>query len=185
MLSEETVTDEALACRAKEGDHGAFEELVRRYQGRLFSYLGYRAGRSAAEDIFQDVCVKWWTHMKDYEPRGRFAAWAFTIARHALIDAADKERRRRTAPLEGPAEHAADPAPGPERAAGSSELREHLALALEGLSAPQREAFLLREYGGLSFKEIARLQDCPLGTALGRMRTALLKLKGALETQHG
>ncbi|MBI3553035.1 MAG: sigma-70 family RNA polymerase sigma factor [Elusimicrobia bacterium] len=177
------MTDEALAELAKEGDHGAFEQLVRRYQGTLYSYLAYRAGRSAAEDLFQEICVKWWTHMRTYESRGRFAGWAFTIARRALIDHVEKEGRRKASPLEG--EQFAEPLAGPERLAESTELSGQLARALSGLSEEQREVFLLREYGGLSFKEIAAAQGCPLNTALARMRYALLKLRASLEAQHG
>lgn len=179
------MTDEQLASRAKGGDHEAFEELVRRYQGRLLSFLRYRAGRGVAEDVFQEICVKWWTHMNSYEPTGRFAAWAFTIARHALIDFAQKESRRAFLPLEGAAETVADSEPGPSRAAESAETRERLARALSELSDEQREVFLLREYGGLSFKEVAAAQGCPLNTALARMRYALLKLRGSLEACHG
>ena len=75
--------------------------------------------------------------------------------------------------------------PGPSRAAESAETRERLARALLELSDEQREVFLLREYGGLSFKEIAAAQGCPLNTALARMRYALLKLRGRLEACHG
>lgn len=179
------MTDEDLAKQAKEGDHDAFSELVRRYQGRLLSFLRYRASRAVAEDVFQDICVKWWTHMKSYEPTGRFAAWAFTIARRALIDHSRKERGRGFLPLEGAAELVAESAPGPSRAAESAEIGERLARALEDLSDEQREVFLLREYAGLSFKEIADAQGCPLNTCLARMRYALLKLRARLEARHG
>jgi len=179
------VTDERLATRAKEGDQEAFEELVKRYQGRLLSYLRYRTSQAVAEDVFQEICIKWWTHMKSYEPTGRFAAWAFTVARRALIDHSEKERRRSFLPLDGVVEFAADPTPGPARAAESSELRRDLARALTSLNEDQREVFLLREYGGLSFKEIAAAQGCPLNTALARMRYAVLKLRGSLEACHG
>lgn len=179
------MTDEELACRAKGGDHEAFAELVRRYQGRLLSFLCYRTGRGAAEDVFQEICVKWWTHMNSYEPTGRFAAWAFTVARHALIDFSQKESRRTFLPLDGAADVVADSEPGPSRAAESAETRERLAQALLELSDEQREVFLLREYGGLSFKEIAAAQGCPLNTALARMRYAVLKLRGRLEACHG
>lgn len=179
------MTDEQLACRAKEADHAAFEELVRRYQDRLLSFLHYRIGQAAAEDVFQEVCIRWWTKMNAYQPTGSFAAWAFTIARHALIDSVRKEKLRAHLPLEGRAEAVADPEPGPSAAAESNESRRLLQEALAQLSEEQREVFLLREYGGLSFKEIAAVQGCPLNTALARMRYALIKLRGELEACHG
>ena len=175
------MTDEILASRAKEGDHAAFQELVRRYQGRLFSYLCYRVGRSHAEDLFQNICIKWWTRMETYERRGSFAAWAFTIARRTLIDFLEMERKRRSVSLEA-AEDVPDPSLLPDRRAESREINERLASILAGLNDDQREVFLLRNFSGLSFKEIAAIQGCPLNTALARMRYALLRLRRELET---
>ena len=178
------MTDETLANRAKEGDHAAFRELVERYQGRLFSFLCYRAGRPAAEDLFQDICLKWWTRMSTYRQEGPFGAWAFTIARRTLLDFMETRRKDRSVPLDA-AGGVPEREPSPERQAESGETAARLSRAMEGLSDEQREVFLLREYGGLSFKEIAAMQGCPLNTALARMRYALLKLRGTLEERYG
>lgn len=175
------MTDEALAKLAQDGDHDAFEELVHRYKARLYSFLVYRSNRSAAEDVFQEVCVKLWTHINDFDATGNFSTWAFTIARRTAIDFGEKELRRSGLPLDESVERVSDGAPGPERAALASEFGGRLGHALAALSAEQREVFLMREYGGLSFKEIAAEQGCPLNTALARMRYAVQRLRGIVE----
>ncbi|MBI3550005.1 MAG: sigma-70 family RNA polymerase sigma factor [Elusimicrobia bacterium] len=175
------MTDEELARRAAQGDSRGFEELVERTKGRLYSFLWHRVG-PGAEDVFQEVWMKVWRGLPRWEPREPFSAWLFTIARHAAIDFATREGRRLAEPLEDArADVLAEAAPGPERLAEANAASHRVDLALAELPEEQREVFLLREYGRLSFKEIAALQGCPLGTALARMRYALEKLKIRLE----
>jgi RNA polymerase sigma-70 factor (ECF subfamily) len=81
---------------------------------------------------------------------------------------------------EGAEERLASPEPGPEREAEAASARVRIGAALGRLPEDQREVFLLREFGGLSFSEIADAMDCPLSTALARMRYAVLKLRGEL-----
>lgn len=183
------MTDEELAQRAGQGDPAAFEELVRRYEDRLYGFLFHRV-RAWAEDVYQEAWMKVWSHLPRYEARERFGAWLFTIARNAAADAAEREGRRRGVPLDAPGDEGApiERVPGrggPEEDAEAGDLRARIDAALAALPPEQREVFLLREYGGLSFKEIAEAQGCPLGTALARMRYALAKLRERLEGKDG
>lgn len=175
--------DEALLERLRRRDPQAFRWLLDRYGGPLFTYLARRLGdRAAAEDLLSDVLVRVLRHVERYQARGRFSAWLFTIAHRLCLDHLDR-RALRAAPLpeeEGDAEPVS-PEAGPEREAASAQLRERLERALGALPAEQREVFYLREYGGLSFAEIADAMDCPLSTALARMRYAVLKLRRDLE----
>ncbi|MFH2203971.1 MAG: sigma-70 family RNA polymerase sigma factor [Elusimicrobiota bacterium] len=164
----------------------AVRKLIGRYQRPLFSYLYHRmTDVSAADDVLQEVFVKVWKNRDAYEARGSLAGWLFTIARRTALDHEDKIRRRRTASLDaaegiGERERYADSAVGPERLADSSAMGARIDAAVAALPEDQREVFLLREYGGLSFAEIARETGCPLGTALARMRYAVLKLRDKL-----
>ena len=175
--------DEELARRSGAGDEAAFRELLGRYDRRLYGFLRLRAGQEA-DDIFQEVCVKVWTGLKSYEARGRFPAWLFSVARNAALDHLDKERRRPSTPAGDPAQPAeerlAERGPGPDRLAETDEAAGRIRRALAALPAEQREVFLLRDYGGLTFREIAGVQGCPLGTALARMQYALAKLRDQL-----
>ncbi|TBR17560.1 sigma-70 family RNA polymerase sigma factor [bacterium] len=161
-----------------EPDRLEFERLIERHGPGLFSFLLYRLGRREdAEDAYAEVVMKAWAAWGTYQETGRAQAWLFTIARRRALDLA--AARRWTVPLlpdaEGPS-----PEPGPEREAEGGYARERIARALTELTPEQKDVFLMREYGGLSFKEIAAAAGCPLSTALGRMRDAVLKLRVGL-----
>lgn len=160
------------------GDPEALPRLFRRFQRPLLSFLYHQTGdRAAAEDLLQEAFVRVWRNRESYEPRGRLCGWLFTIARRLAIDFGEKRRARGGESLP---EELPDPRGGPERAAEALISRERIDAAIAGLPESQREVFLLREYGGLSFAEIAELSGCPLSTALARMRYALLKLRKEL-----
>ena len=93
------------------------------------------------------------------------------------MDHLAKARVRRHEPID---EGAREPGSGPERAAEATLTRERIESAVSALPEAQREVFLMREYGGLSFAEIAKATGVPLGTALARMRYAVLKLRKEL-----
>ncbi|MBI5245234.1 MAG: sigma-70 family RNA polymerase sigma factor [Elusimicrobia bacterium] len=181
-------SEEELCRRLKAGDPQAFKELVREYETPIYSFLCHRLReRAAAEDAFAEVFVRVWRGIGSYRPQGRLKAWLFTIAHRLSLDLAEKASRREQSldaedaqgrPL---SETVAGPEPGPEREAIGQETRVRIEAALASLPEEQRQVFLLREYGDLSFAEIALAMDCPLSTALSRMRYAVRRLRGELE----
>jgi RNA polymerase sigma-70 factor (ECF subfamily) len=184
------VADEQDLCRRlKAGDPEAFKDLVQEYKTPLFSYLCHRLGnRTQAEDAFSEVCVRIWRGIESYRPQGRLKAWVFTIAHRLALDHAEKSRRRREESLDAQegegrpfSEGLASSEPGPEGEAAARDARARIEKAIASLPEAQRQVFLLREYGGLSFAEAAEAMDCPLSTALARMRYAVAKLRGELE----
>lgn len=163
-----------------EPDKHEFERLIERHGPGLFSFLLYRLGRREdAEDAYAEVIMKAWQGLAGYQERGRVQAWLFTIAHRQVVDAVRKESHRRAAPLEDGPEPASRE-PGPEREAEGGYARERIGRVLAELPPEQRDVFLMREYGGLSFKEVAEATGCPLSTALARMRYAVLKLRDRL-----
>lgn len=166
-------------------DPEAFRELVERFQAKIYSFLIHLAGRQAAEDLFQEVWLKVFKNASSYEPRGKAVSWLFKIANNlALDDRAKWTRGGDSIDVEVAAAWLSDPAPGPQSTAENNEKRVRLAAALNELPIEQRQIFLMREYGEMSFKEIAESLDIPLGTALSRMNYALGKLRSALEEYH-
>ncbi|TPW22045.1 MAG: RNA polymerase sigma factor [Elusimicrobia bacterium] len=161
-----------------EPDRHEFERLVERHGPGLFSYLLHRLGRREdAEDAYAEVFMKAWQGWGSYQERGRVQAWLFTIAHRRVVDGARAASHRPTVPLEFDVDsHEA----GPEREAEGGYARERIGGVLATLPTEQRDVFLMREYGGLSFKEIAETTGCPLATALARMRYAVLKLRASL-----
>ncbi|HEY6098845.1 MAG TPA: RNA polymerase sigma factor [Anaeromyxobacter sp.] len=175
-------SDERLMLRFQGGDARAFEVLVRRHRTPLFSFLLRLTGdRGRAEDLCQEAFLKAVRASAGWEPRARVQTWLYAIARNLAVDEARRQAFRRAEPLdEGPAAAAATDTPAPDRAAESALLRPKLEAALAALPEEQREVFLLREYAGLRFHEIAEVTGTPENTVKSRMRYALEALRERL-----
>jgi RNA polymerase sigma-70 factor, ECF subfamily len=182
-------TDEELLAAYRHGDAGAFELLLRRHRAPLFTFLVRMLGdKERAEDLAQETFLRIVKGAQAWEQRARFQTWLFTIARNLCVDAARRDRFRRTDSLDaqGPDEEPAmvDSVPGreidPARGAQSVRLRPILQKALLGLPAEQREVFILREQTGISFKEIAEVLEVNENTVKSRMRYAIEGLRKAL-----
>ncbi|MBI3299062.1 MAG: sigma-70 family RNA polymerase sigma factor [Elusimicrobia bacterium] len=161
-------------------DPELFRELVGLFQARLYSFLIRLAGRQAADDLFQEVWLRVYQAAPRYEARGKAASWIFKIAHNVALQ--HHGRRAKQPEAAGDALDALpsgdlDPAAAGERA----ETLGQVDAAIAALPFEQRQVFLLREFGGMPFKEVAELLEIPLGTALSRMNAALEKLRGRLE----
>ena len=180
-----------LAFRA--GDARAFEALVRRHRGPVFHFiLRFTGQRARSEDLLQETWLKVVRSAREYEPRARFTTWLYTIARNLCVDSARKERYRQTDSLDAPAgaregeagrplgESVPASVPSPERSAHAARLRPLLERALASLPDEQREVFVLREYSGIAFKEIAEVTGVSENTVKSRMRYALEGLRRRL-----
>jgi RNA polymerase sigma-70 factor, ECF subfamily len=186
------LTDEQLMLAFRSGDARAFDALVRRHRTPVFNFiLRYTGHRARAEDLLQETWLKAVRGAHDYEPKARFTTWVYTIARNLCVDSARKESYRQTESLDAPAgaeddgrmlaEVLPDGNASPDRAAHNSRLRPLLERALKGLPEEQREVFILREYSGIAFKDIAVVTGVPENTVKSRMRYALDGLRKRLQ----
>ena len=168
--------------RFQGGDARAFEVLVRRHRTPLFSFLRRLTGdRGRAEDLCQEAFLKVVRAAGSWEPRARFQTWLYAIARNQAVDEARRQAFRRAEPLEGAAAaEAASEDPAPDGLAEGALLRPRLEAALAALPEEQREVFLLREYAGLRFPEIAEVTGVAENTVKSRMRYALEALRERL-----
>jgi RNA polymerase sigma-70 factor (ECF subfamily) len=189
-LNATRTTDEELMIRFQQGDALAFETLFERFRGPIHSFLFRQCGdRNTAEDLQQDVFTKVVTGAPSFQHQSKFSTWIYTIARNAAVDAARRAVHRRHRSLEEQARDSGPrledrlqgAGPAPDRSAIAERLREELVTAIEDLPADQREVFLLRQYSGLPFEEIARIVDAKVGTVKSRMRYALEALRRELE----
>lgn len=143
--------------------------LFEEHRSALLRYLGKVTGDSAlAEDLAQDVFVRVLRGGGRYEERGKPRAWLFTIARRLL---ADKERSESRKPPPESLEKRSEPAGIP-----AQDLRTGLDQALRMLPATERDAFLLRELGGLSYAEIATV----IGVSEPAVRSLLYRARQSL-----
>ncbi|MCS6990303.1 MAG: sigma-70 family RNA polymerase sigma factor [Chitinophagales bacterium] len=177
------ISDEQLVKQYVQGDESALELLIRRHQQRVFGaiYMFVR-DRYVAEDLFQDTFMKAIRKLKTgaYQEEGKFLPWLLRIAHNRCIDYYRKTRRT-------PAIVTADgydvfellnlKGPAADRDLMISQSQRAVRQLVERLPAEQREVVILRIWGELSFKEIAKLTGVSINTALGRMRYALINLR--------
>jgi RNA polymerase sigma-70 factor (ECF subfamily) len=146
-------------------------DLFQRHHLALFRYVYRLTGRrDVAEDIVQDVFVRVVRGLDRYEAVGREAAWLFTIARRLLLDR-HRTQQRRPLPVDDSAKISV-----PARQEASMALAEALAQVLEA----DRDAFLLREVGGLSYDEIALVCHTTPDSIRSRIYRARARLRGML-----
>lgn len=168
------------------GDEKAFETLYYRYRKMLYAYLNNLIGQnnSEADEVFSETWLRVIDKLPKYQDSGKFSAWLFRIARNIFIDRLRKNKPEMFVEIEselpsGNFEGFTDLSP--ERKIGVGDISSAISIALEQLHPVQREVFLLREDAELSFKEIAKIQNCSLGTVLSRMRYALKNLRAFLQ----
>jgi RNA polymerase sigma factor (sigma-70 family) len=179
------LSDESLLAGLGSNDPQAAAAFVRRFQGRVFG-LAYTVlgDRDAAGDVAQEAFVRAWRHAEVFDPRrGSVATWLLTITRNLALDAV---RMRRAVPVDpgdlaglqgGTAE------PGPDQPILTTGELVRLRQAVAGLPEEQGRSLLLAVFHGLTAREISELDGLPLGTVKTRIRTALLKLRSALEVR--
>lgn len=179
------LADDAVLVHAYlEGDEHAFETLYYRYRKPLYGYLNNLSGGNNAEadEVFSETWLRVIDKLPKYQDSGKFSAWLFRISRNIFIDRLRKNKPEMFVAVEGDdlPELAETTSFSPDRAIGSGEIGRAIAEALGKLQPEQREVFILREEAELSFREIAEIQHCSLGTVLSRMRYALNKLRTLL-----
>ncbi|WP_342374661.1 RNA polymerase sigma factor [Myxococcus stipitatus] len=192
MLGPET-SDERLMLAFQAGDARAFEALVRRHRTPVFNFiLRFVGQRARAEDVLQETWLKVVRSAGEYQAKARFTTWVYTIARNLCVDSARKESYRQAASLESPvkgengeegralSDALPDSGASPERGAFNARLRPLLERALAALPEEQREVFVLREYSGIPFKDIAEVTGVSENTVKSRMRYALDGLRRRL-----
>ncbi len=185
--------DARLMEQFKRGDAKAFETLLKRYRKPMYNFCLRMLGNdSAAEDAAQEVFLKVVRSAARWQQQAMVSTWMFTIARNHCIDAIRKAAYRKTASLDQTLKEdtdagltlgdrvSDDKSLEPDRGAQSIRLREILAEAIGALSEEQREVFVMREYAGMPFKEIAKVVGVSENTVKSRMRYALEHLRDGL-----
>jgi RNA polymerase sigma-70 factor (ECF subfamily) len=176
-------SDEELVRAIRRGEARAFDELYGRYERRLFGYLlRILRDRALAEDLFQDVFLEVLKRQEgpEFEP-GRFAGWLFTVARNRALGHLRSTERQKSALAEAELE---SPRPAsPDETHDRKTQLEAMVAALATLSEPHQDALLLKEVGGLTYRQIAAVQDVPEGTAKSRLHFAIKAIRRALGVQ--
>ena len=179
--------DVELALRLKSGDESAFDEIVSRYQGRVYA-TAYRVtlNREDARDVAQDSLLKAYRRIDAWEPTGRFLPWLLRLTTNQAIDFLRRRKRERHQPLDEafvPQTAGAPVAPAmqdTEQRVRALEIGERIRGALVVLSEMQRTVFVLRHYEGFQLADIAAELGCTVGSVKVHLFRALKKLQKEL-----
>jgi len=181
--------DRALVRRAKSGDLAAYDELVRRYQERIYATLYHMtANHEDANDLAQEAFIKAYHSLRSFKGDSTFFTWLYRIAVNRTINFL-KQRKHKTHlslnDLDFNAEHDPDLVAlisdkTPRRDAGLAELQEKLNAAMLQLSDTHRLVVALHDVQGLSHEEISRIMDCNVGTVRSRLFYARQQLQSLL-----
>ena len=176
---EESISDEALISGIAVGDEQASLAFVRRYQRRLFGLaIGIVRDPALAEDVAQEAFIRIIRHATVFDPRrGSVAAWALTITRNLAVDVLRVRRGTPTDPDDQVFLELMSSEPAPEEAAVTGNAVDRARAALAHLPLEQRRAVVLAAMYGWTALEIATEDDIPLGTAKGRIRVGMAKLR--------
>ena len=179
------MSDEALLAGIAVGDDRAGLAFVRRYQHRLFGLaLGIVGDPRLAEEVAQEAFIRIIRHAEVFDVRrASVSAWAFTITRNLAIDVLRVRRDVLTDPEDHVFLALTSNERAPEDAAAAGDALVRVRAALADLPIEQRRAVVLAAMYGRSAVEIARIEAIPLGTAKGRIRLGMAKLRGALEVE--
>jgi RNA polymerase sigma factor (sigma-70 family) len=150
-----------LVADVRRGDDSAFEELFSRYRARVGAYVrGMVRDHGRAEDLVQEVFLSALRRLRETDRPVAFQPWIYEIARNACIDEFRRTRRVYEVPLETDERSPRDDCnmtshdPTPDAAVESKQRLEDLRRALDGLSESHHRILLLREFEGLSYREI-------------------------------
>ena len=162
--------------QCKLGNIGSFATLVTRYGGRVSGIIYHMIGYSSnTDDLAQEVFIKAYRNLTHFRETAKFSTWLYRITVNTVYDYLRKQKVRTTIPLDK-----TGPLPVPETittGAQKAELKQLLNRELQKLPLKYRTVLILKEFEGFSYKEIADVLHCRIGTVesrLFRARNSLL-----------
>jgi len=181
--------EQVLVRRARQGDLTAYDDLVRRYQERIYATIYHMtSNHEDANDLAQETFIKAFQALKSFKGGSSFYTWIYRIAVNKTINFL-KQRKNRSHmslnDLDFNAEHDPDLVAlvsdkTPRREASLAELQEKLNEAMQKLSEPHRLVVTLHDVQGLAHDKIAEIMDCNIGTVRSRLFYARQQLQAYL-----
>ena len=185
MVGQKDSVDKQLVERVRRGDKRAFDLLILKYQHKIISIVGrYLGDRNDVQDVSQETFIKAYRALPNFRGESAFYTWLYRIAintakNHLVsksrrppnidIDIDDGEFQDNSAVLRDNK--------SPEASLATKQMEEVIFRAIENLPPELRVAVTLREFEGLSYEEIARMMECPVGT----VRSRIFRAREAIE----
>ena len=186
-MSKFELTDEQLIKKFQDGDVGAYNQIVYRYKDRLLNFI-YRFlnDLDRSEDLVQDTLLKLYTHKDSYKEIAKFSTWLYTIAANLARTELRKIKRRKTFSV---TELSHDDREfiikstdvGPGEANFSQNFEKNVQRALAELPDDFKTIIILRDIQELSYDEISKIVEVPLGTVKSRINRGRVKLQQLLK----
>lgn len=184
-------SDTELVERFKSGDRRAFDEIVRRYQHRVYSLaLRWMGNEQVAHEVAQDVFIALYRSLERFRGDAQLSTWIYrVVVNHCKNRRLYRRRRKmdRHEPLEGdrsdddaPKRQLAGDGPAPDAGVHQSEAEQLIRAALEQLPEDQRAIIVMRDIEDLTYEEIGELLDLPRGTVKSRLHRARTHLARVL-----
>jgi RNA polymerase sigma-70 factor (ECF subfamily) len=178
--------ESALVTEAKAGSYAAFEELVNRYEKKIYRLgMNITGSPEDAEDVLQETFLKAFEHLPEFRADARFYTWIVRIAVNEALMKLRKRRASREVPVEDSEDDEgavtvrefADWKPNPEQQLARAELENILQNAIRALPPSFRTVFFLRDVEDLSTEETAELLNLSVGAVKARLFRARLRLR--------
>ena len=186
-MSEFELTDEQLIKKFQDGDVGAYNQIVKRYKDRLLNFI-YRFlnDLDRSEDLVQDTLLKLYTHKDSYKEIAKFSTWLYTIAANLARTELRKIKRRKTFSITELSHddrefiiESTDVVPGQEDF--TQNFEKNVQRALAELPDDFKTIIILRDIQELSYDEISKIVEVPLGTVKSRINRGRVKLQQLLK----
>ena len=175
-----TYSDEKLILRFQEGDINAYNELVKRYKDRLLNFvLRYFNNVEQAEDVVQDTLIKLYTHASYYKNVAKFSTWIFTIAKNNALTELRKNKRKKTDSLwtdDGQVIDINSKEESLDTKVQNEIAIDQLNKFLDEIPENFRMAVVLRDFQELSYEEISKILEIPIGTIKSRINRGRIQL---------
>ena len=189
-MSKFELTDEQLIKKFQDGDVGAYNQIVYRYKDRLLNFI-YRFlnDLDRSEDLVQDTLLKLYTHKDSYKEIAKFSTWLYTIAANLARTELRKIKRRKTFSVtelsyENREFNIASSDLDPGEYHFSKNFEKNVQQALAELPDDFKTIIILRDIQELSYEEISKIVDVPLGTVKSRINRGRVKLQQLLKKEE-
>ena len=177
MVGQNNSVDKQLVERVRRGDKRAFDLLILKYQHKIISIVGrYLGDQNDVQDVSQETFIKAYRAIPNFRGESAFYTWLYRIAvntakNHLVsksrrppnidIDIDDGEFQNNSAVLRDNE--------SPQASLATSQMEQVIFRSIENLPSELRIAVTLREFDGLSYEEIAKIMNCPVGTVRSRI----------------
>lgn len=185
MINDKMSEDHELVKRFQKGEEGCFDQLVKKYQNKIYS-LAYRMVHNSADalDLTQETFVRAYNGLPKFKQKSAFYTWLYQICVNQCINFTKQRAKSKTVSQEDIGGRIVMNMPArntPESDLYQTSLKTALEIAIKQLPEQQRVVFLLRQYEGLKNEEIAKVVGCSAGAVKAHYFHAIRKLRNLLQ----